>query len=50
MEIFGWDRDMFKELQTDVTGYMLTEVMWSSRHEVRGAWWFLWCPRLKLLV
>jgi len=50
MEIVGSDRDKFKELQTDVTRYMLTEVRWRRRNEARRTKWFFWFPRIKTLV
>jgi len=50
VEIIGRDREKLKELQTDVTGYMLGEVIWRSRNEVRRTWWLFCCPLLKIVV
>jgi hypothetical protein len=33
MEIVVRDREKFKELQADVPGYMLAEVIWRSKNE-----------------
>jgi hypothetical protein len=35
LEIIGSDREKLNELQADVTGYLLAEVIWRSRN---GAW------------
>jgi len=40
------DREKLNELQTDVTGYMLGEVIWRSRNGTRRTLWFFWCPLL----
>jgi hypothetical protein len=41
VEIVGRDREKLNELQADVNGYMLAEVMWRSRNEARRTWWFV---------
>jgi len=50
MEIVCRDRENLKELQADITGYMLGEVIWTSRNEPQETWWFLWCRILKILI
>jgi len=50
VEIIGRDREKLKELQTDVTGYMIGEVMWRSWNEAWRTWWLFCCPLLKIMV
>jgi len=38
VEIVGRDRENLKELQADIPGCMLGEVIWRSRHEIRKTW------------
>jgi len=50
VEIICRDREKLNELQTDVTGYMLGDVIWRSRNEGWGTWWLFCCPLLKIVV
>ena len=50
VKIFDWSRGIFKELQTDIIGYMLAEVLWWSRNEAQKKRWFFWFHLLKILI
>jgi len=50
VEIIGRDREKLSELQTDVIGYRLGEVIWRSCNEARSSWWLFCCPLLKIVV
>ena len=50
VEIVDRDREKLNELQTDVTGLMLAEVIWRSRNEALITWCLFCCLLLKLVV
>jgi hypothetical protein len=47
MEIVVRDREELKLLQSNITGYMLDEVIWRIRNEARRAWKYFGAVVLK---